>query len=99
MVTDGSTDPGVQPLEPLTVMLMVVLKIRAALSCACTVTRCAPAAIANEVFKLLEAIWYFFTPSTYICIKVTGFESVVPAEMATGELTVAPSVGVQMVTE
>jgi len=100
MVTDGFTEPGVQPpVDPLTVILTVDLNIRPMLSCACTVTRCGPAAIASDVLKVLEAIWYFFTPSTYICINVTGCESVVPAEMATGEPTVAPSLGVQIVTE
>jgi len=69
------------------------------LSQALTVTRCVPAAMLSEVSSDLEVPLNRARPSTYTFMAVTVCESVVPATMCTGEDTVAPLPGWQMVTE
>ena len=54
--------------------------------------------MATFVFNEPEFTLYPPTPSTNICNLVTGLESVVPADICTGELTVSLLVGSQMVT-
>src|SRR5438477_13142966 len=84
---------------PPTVMLTVDLNTPLA-STACTVTRCAPFAIANCVFTMLvfEAV-NFLLPSTHISIRRIGFEpALAVAVTCTGELGVEPFCGEQMCT-
>src|SRR5436305_11590538 len=67
-------------------------------SCACTVTRCAPALMLKLVeMVLVEVFSYFFTPSTYTCITLIAEDpGFAVAEIFTGDETVEPFVGEQM---
>ena len=66
---------------------------------ACTVSRRVPPAIMTVVSSVPPETVSFSTRSTHTCMVCTGLESLVPATMCTGELTVALFAGVQMVTE
>jgi len=81
-------------------MFTVDWKYRPEESFACTVTRCVPVDIARDVFKLPPEAVHCLTPSTQTNVLVTvAAESVVPATIFTGEVTVEFGAGVQMVTE
>src|SRR5436305_6295594 len=67
-------------------------------SCACTVTRCAPALMLKLVeMVLVDVFSYFFTPSTYTCITLIAEDpAFAVAEIFTGDETVDPFAGEQM---
>lgn len=51
-----------------------------------------------ESVREVDAMEYFFTPSTHSCVLAAVPLTVVAAETCTGELTVEPLAGVQIFT-
>src|ERR1700719_4546003 len=81
-------------------MFTVDWKKRPEESFACTVTRCVPVDIARDVFRFPPEALHCFTPSTHTKVLVTvAAESLVPATIFTGDVTVEFGAGVHIVTE